>query len=133
VVRECRDTAVPSLMALLSPDPTEWTQPRSENVTWKIPETNNSWLLNNFITAYCYNYSIALVVAVNLFLCIIYKLNFIGKNGQAWWCTPIIPAVRRQRQEDQAFKASLGYIVRSCLKKQTKVQNLVLYTEFGTI
>jgi hypothetical protein len=23
VVRECRDTAVPSLMALLSPDPTE--------------------------------------------------------------------------------------------------------------
>jgi hypothetical protein len=38
-------------------------------------------------------------------------------QGQAWRYTPVIPALRR---EDYDFKASLGYIVRSCLKKQTE-------------
>jgi hypothetical protein len=28
----------------------------------------------------------------------------------AWWCMPVIPAFRRLRQEDDEFKASLGYI-----------------------
>jgi hypothetical protein len=27
-----------------------------------------------------------------------------------WWCTPVIPALRRWRKEDQEFKASLRYI-----------------------
>jgi hypothetical protein len=31
---------------------------------------------------------------------------------------PITPALRRQRQEDHEFKASLGYAVRLCFKKQ---------------
>jgi hypothetical protein len=38
----------------------------------------------------------------------------------AWWCTPVIPAFGRQRQEDGEFKTSLGYIARPCLKTKTK-------------
>jgi hypothetical protein len=32
----------------------------------------------------------------------------------------VIPALRRLRQEDHKFKASLGYIVRACLKRQRR-------------
>jgi hypothetical protein len=35
----------------------------------------------------------------------------------AWWCLPVISALGRLRQEDCEFKASLSYIVRTCLKK----------------
>jgi hypothetical protein len=31
---------------------------------------------------------------------------------------PVIPALRRLKQEDCEFKASLSYIVRLCLKKK---------------
>jgi hypothetical protein len=37
-----------------------------------------------------------------------------------WWYTSIIPAVRRLRQEDLEFKASLGYTAKPCLKKENK-------------
>jgi hypothetical protein len=33
---------------------------------------------------------------------------------------PVIPALRRERQEDQEFGASLDYIARHCLKKPSK-------------
>jgi hypothetical protein len=36
------------------------------------------------------------------------------------WYTPVISALGRLRQEDVQFKSSLGYILRSCLKKTTK-------------
>jgi hypothetical protein len=41
-------------------------------------------------------------------------------QSQAWWCTPVILAFRRLRQEDQELEVNLGYLVRSCLKKTTK-------------
>jgi hypothetical protein len=37
---------------------------------------------------------------------------------QACWFTPVIPGLRRLRQENHEFQASLGYIVRACVKKQ---------------
>lgn len=40
-----------------------------------------------------------------------------GLFCQAWWCTPVIPALWRLRQENHhKLKASLGYILRVCLK-----------------
>jgi hypothetical protein len=33
-----------------------------------------------------------------------------------WWGMPLFPVLGRLRQEDHKFKASLGYLVRVCLK-----------------
>jgi hypothetical protein len=40
------------------------------------------------------------------------------RMSQAWWYIPVIPALGRLRQEYHEFETSLGYRVRSCLKKR---------------
>jgi hypothetical protein len=42
---------------------------------------------------------------------------------QVRWCTPVIPALERLRQEDPKFLTSPGYTGRHCLEKN----NLVLF------
>jgi hypothetical protein len=51
-------------------------------------------------------------------------------HGQSWWCTPLIPALGRQRQADfrvqgqpdlqSEFQDSQGYREKPCLEKQNK-------------
>lgn len=38
-------------------------------------------------------------------------------------CAPIIPTLRRLRQEGPEFTASLGYIVNSCFETKNQQQN----------
>jgi hypothetical protein len=42
-----------------------------------------------------------------------------------WWCTSIIPALERLRQENCEFKACLAFLVRACLKKKKKKKSKV--------
>lgn len=38
-------------------------------------------------------------------------------------CVHVVPLLRKLRQEEREFKASLGSMVRPCLKKQKAKQN----------
>jgi hypothetical protein len=52
--------------------------------------------------------------------------NYIIKS-QLWWYTPVIPALRRLKQEDYKFKASLGLTLRSYLKKKKPIYYINVY------
>jgi hypothetical protein len=45
-----------------------------------------------------------------------------------WWCTLVIPALRRLRQEACEFEVSLGYIARPCLKKELQIVGKTVYS-----
>jgi hypothetical protein len=46
-----------------------------------------------------------------------------SQRGQAWWYTPVIPALGRLRQEDLEFEASMDYIAKPNLQKKTPKPN----------
>lgn len=47
--------------------------------------------------------------------------------SQAQWCSPVITALERLRQEDHKFKASLWDVTRPCLKD--KKERKVIHTK----
>jgi hypothetical protein len=50
-----------------------------------------------------------------------YKICAIKNRKQLGvWCMPVIPALRRLRQEDLKFETRKGNIERPCVNKQTK-------------
>jgi hypothetical protein len=56
------------------------------------------------------------------FICTVYVFIL----NQAWWYTPVIPALGRLMQEDLEFTVSLGYGVRPNLKKKKKKERKIL-------
>jgi hypothetical protein len=46
--------------------------------------------------------------------------------------TPVIPALRRLRQEDEKFRVSLGYKTKPCLKKTKQEMYVTLVTSIPT-
>jgi hypothetical protein len=48
-----------------------------------------------------------------------------GSQSPAWWFRAVISAFVGLRQEDHEFQASMGYIVRTCLKRKRKEGKVV--------
>lgn len=57
-----------------------------------------------------------------LYYCAVEKKKITGQDiNQVWWYSPVIPALRKLKQDDcHKFKPSLGSIVKPCLKIKTK-------------
>jgi hypothetical protein len=54
--------------------------------------------------------------------------------GHLWWHRLVHPALRRLKEEDCEFQASLSYIVRLCLENKKQKQNFVahFYADAGS-
>jgi hypothetical protein len=50
-----------------------------------------------------------------------------------WWCTSVIPALRRQKQEDVEFEVILDYLVRICLKPSLPQINKIKTKKTSTV
>lgn len=48
------------------------------------------------------------------------RKKYYDSGSQVWWGTSVILALRKLRQEDEEFEASLGYRAKSFLRNQTK-------------
>lgn len=47
-----------------------------------------------------------------------FQCTILEQVSQMWWCTTLIPEFERLRLEVQIFKATLGYVGRTHLKKE---------------
>jgi hypothetical protein len=56
--------------------------------------------------------------------------NSKDEQNRAWMCSPAIPVLERLRGEDCRFEASLEYMVRPHLKKQTKKWKSIFHRHF---
>lgn len=54
-----------------------------------------------------------LAMGISAFNC--HEIHWQYTCSQAWWCNPVIPTLRRQRQE-RMFRPYLSYTVRQCFK-----------------
>jgi hypothetical protein len=54
-------------------------------------------------------------------------------SSQAWWCTSVLPVLRKWRQKNHKFESSLGHIVTSCLKKEERSRPFLSLDGFITI
>jgi hypothetical protein len=52
---------------------------------------------------------------------------------QAWWCTSVISALGKVKQEDHTFEAGLSYIARPCLQKKKKVSSNRIKDAFNSM
>jgi hypothetical protein len=59
------------------------------------------------------------------------RCPFLFNNAScwAWWYIPVIPALRRLRQEDYEYEASLNYIAKFCLKKKKERKHKLSQTQ----
>lgn len=51
------------------------------------------------------------------------------KTALHWWCMPIVPGLRRIRQQDHKFESQPGLYSKTCLKKQTTKSHWNFYRD----
>jgi hypothetical protein len=103
-----------------------------------IYNNNNSYKSNNTLCGYSFillhifwrfSYTLSHILHNNISIDIcphilqwFYKIIMcvLKSHSQVWWYMSIIPTLGRLSQEHWRFEASLGYMIRPCLKSKTK-------------